>query len=124
MDSRAVRQIFTLANSFKEGDLAVGGTRDDRVREDARAALGAITVGEIRQTAFVEDDVTTALDRSRDPRFDRDLDQLTVTQLKTALLGLLSFHQYARSHSIRQLARIPGGNKLTWSHHWRKCCQT
>jgi hypothetical protein len=33
MDSQALRQLFVLANAFKEGDLAVGGTRDDRVRE-------------------------------------------------------------------------------------------
>src|SRR5262245_60505704 len=87
MDSRALRQIFTLANAFKEGDLAVGGTRDDRVREEARQALRAVTVGEIRQTAFLEDDVTTVLERSRDRRFDGDLDPLTVTQLKSVLLG-------------------------------------
>src|SRR4051812_41042609 len=87
MDSRALREIFTLANAFKEGDLAVGGTRDDRVREDARQALRAITVGEIRQTAFIEDNVTSVLDRWRDRRFDGDLDPLTVVQLKRALLG-------------------------------------
>ena len=53
MDSRTLRQIFTLANAFKEGDLAVGGTRDDRVREEARRALGAVTVGEIRRAKGV-----------------------------------------------------------------------
>jgi ethanolamine ammonia-lyase large subunit len=87
MDSRALRQIFTLANAFKEGDLTVGGTRDDRVREEAREALRALTVREIRQTTFIEDDVTSALERSRDRRFDGDLDPLTVTQLKSVLLG-------------------------------------
>jgi ethanolamine ammonia-lyase large subunit len=87
MDSRALRQIFTLANAFKEGDLTVGGTRDDRVREEAREALRALTVREIRQTTFIEDDVTLALERSRDRRFDGDLDPLTVTQLKSVLLG-------------------------------------
>ena len=87
MDSRALRQIFTLANAFKEGDLAVGGTRDDRLREEARQALRAVTVGEIRQTEIIEDEVTIVLDRLRDRRFDGDLDPLTVTQLKSALLG-------------------------------------
>src|SRR5215831_17632828 len=87
MDSCALRQIFTLANAFKEGDLAVGGTREDRVREEARHALRAVTLGEIRQTAFLEDDVTRLLERSRDRRFDGDLDPLTVTQLKSVLLG-------------------------------------
>jgi hypothetical protein len=75
MDSRALRQIFTLANAFKEGDLAVGGMREDRVREEARQALRAVTAGEIRRTAFLEDDVTMVLERSRDRRFDGDLDR-------------------------------------------------
>src|SRR5690349_13907246 len=87
MDSRALRQIFTLANAFKEGDLAVGGTRDDRLREEAREALRAVTVREIRQTAFIEDDVTIALERSRDRCLDGDLDPLTVAELKSVLLG-------------------------------------
>ncbi len=41
MSDRALRQLFLLANAFKEGDLAVGGTRDDDVRADARRALSA-----------------------------------------------------------------------------------
>src|SRR5262245_62197640 len=87
MDTHALRQIFTLANAFKEGDLAVGGTRDDRVREEARQVLRAVTVGEIRQTAFLEDDVTSALERSRDRRFDGDLEPLTVERLRRVMVG-------------------------------------
>jgi hypothetical protein len=30
MDSAALRRVFALANAFKEGDLSVGGTTDDR----------------------------------------------------------------------------------------------
>ena len=87
MSDRTLRQIFLLANAFKEGDLAVGGTRDDDVRADARRALSAVTLGEIRRTVFVDDAVTASLDRSRDRRFDADLDPLTVAQLRTLLLG-------------------------------------
>ena len=32
--------------AHQEGDLAVGGTREDRVREQAREALRAVTVRE------------------------------------------------------------------------------
>jgi ethanolamine ammonia-lyase large subunit len=87
MTDRALRQLFVLANAYKEGDLAVGGTPDEDVRADARRALGAVTVGEIRRTVFVDDVVTTSLDRSRDRRFDADLDPLTVAQLRAVLLG-------------------------------------
>src|SRR5262252_1516736 len=87
MTDRALRQLFVLANAYKEGDLAVGGTRDEDVRADARHALGAITIAEIRRTVVVDDAVTTCLDRSRDRRFDADLDPLTVAQLKAVLIG-------------------------------------
>ena len=87
MSDRALRQLFLLANAFKEGDLAVGGTRSDDVRADARRALSAVTLGEIRRTVFVDDAVTASLDRSRDRRFDADLDALTAAQLRTLLLG-------------------------------------
>src|SRR5215471_18127279 len=87
MDSRALRQTLALANAFKEGDLAVGGTLDDRVREDARHALSRLTFAEIRKTVLIDDEVTGALERSRSCRFDGDLDPLTVAQMKDALLG-------------------------------------
>jgi ethanolamine ammonia-lyase large subunit len=87
MTDRAFRQMFVLANPFKEGDLSVGGTTSDDVRVDARRSLGAVTVGEIRRTVFVDDAITASLDRSRDRRFDAELDALTVAQLRVILLG-------------------------------------
>ena len=63
MDSQVLRRLFSLANPFKEGDLAVGGTTDDRLREDARRLLLTTTVGDIRRTVLVEDGVTAALER-------------------------------------------------------------
>lgn len=79
--------LFALANAFKEGDLAVGGTADERLRNDARRELLGLTLGTIRRTAFVDDGVTAALDRSRDRQFDGELDHLTIHQLKAMLLG-------------------------------------
>jgi hypothetical protein len=37
--SQSACQIFVLANEFKEGDLNVGGTRDDQIRREGREAL-------------------------------------------------------------------------------------
>lgn len=87
MDARELRRNLVLANAFKEGDLLVGGTADDLVREDARRALVATRVADIRRVAVVEDGVTAALERSRDRRYDGDLDPLTVQHLKDLLLG-------------------------------------
>src|SRR2546428_8919216 len=82
-----LRRVFTLANAFKEGDLAVDGTTDDRVREEARRVLLATTVGDIRRAVLVDDGVTAALERSRDRRLDGDLDAFTIARVKAILLG-------------------------------------
>ena len=82
MDGQSARRLFVLANAFKEGDMAVGGTTDDRIRQDARRQLLATTIGDIRRTVFVGDALSEALERSRDRRADSDLDALTVSRLK------------------------------------------
>jgi ethanolamine ammonia-lyase large subunit len=82
-----LRRLFTLANAFKEGDLLVGGTRDDVVREAARRELLHTRVGDIRRTAFIEDQVSEALETTRDRRHDAALDPLTIGELKQTVLG-------------------------------------
>ena len=82
-----MRQTFVLANAFKEGDLLVGGTRDDRVRADARRAILGSRILEIRRTRFVDDGVSEALERSLDRRIDAEIGSLTIEQLKAMLLG-------------------------------------
>ena len=80
-------QLFVLANEFKEGDLLVGGTRDELVRREARAALASIRLGEIGRVAFVEDRITEALARSLDRQVAIDLSGLTLAGLKRILLS-------------------------------------
>ena len=83
----ALRRTFLLANAFKEGDLPLGGTRDDVVRSEARQQLLAYRVGDIRRAMFVEDSVSEALEQTRDRAHDSQLDPLTVAQLKETLLS-------------------------------------
>src|ERR1044072_8560137 len=80
-------QIFVLANEFKEGDLNVGGTRDDDVRREARDTLAALSLGEIARADFVEDQVTDALHQSLDPQLAGKVAPLTVAELKRILLS-------------------------------------
>jgi ethanolamine ammonia-lyase large subunit len=80
-------QIFVLANEFKEGDLNVGGTRDDHVRREARGALAALSLGDIARADFVEDEVTEALHRSVDPQLADEVAHLTVAELQRILLS-------------------------------------
>jgi len=63
MTGHQLRRTFTLASAFKEGDLQVGGTADDHVRQEARRVLLASIVGDIRRTPLIEDGVTAALER-------------------------------------------------------------
>jgi ethanolamine ammonia-lyase large subunit len=87
MDAHELRRTLSLANAFKEGDAALGGTSDDRVRHDARQALLATTIGAIQATPLIDDGVTVALQRSRNRRLDGDIISLTVAQARAALLG-------------------------------------
>lgn len=80
-------QIFALANEFKEGDLAVGGTMDEGVRKEARAQLGTIKLGEIARAALVEDEVSETLAASLNSNLAAEISDLTVNELKGALLG-------------------------------------
>jgi ethanolamine ammonia-lyase large subunit len=87
MARNQLSQIFVLANEFKEGDLNVGGTRDDHVRREAREALGALSLGEIARAEFVEDQVTEALHRSLHPELAGKVAHLTVAELRQILLS-------------------------------------
>ena len=87
MTGDELRRTFTFASAFKEGDLAVGGTADDRLRDEARRALLATTVGDIRRSPLIDDGVTAALDGSRDRHLDAELGPMTIAQLKGALVG-------------------------------------
>ncbi|HEX8686812.1 MAG TPA: ethanolamine ammonia-lyase subunit EutB, partial [Pyrinomonadaceae bacterium] len=80
-------RTFALANEFKEGDLLVGGTRDESVRGAARSALGALTLGALSATALVEDGLSEALAASLDRRLAAEISSLTVGGLKAVLLG-------------------------------------
>jgi ethanolamine ammonia-lyase large subunit len=88
MDPGTLRLTLALASAFKEGDRSLVGEADDRVREDARRALLATTVGDIQATVLIDDRVSELLQRSRDRRFDAEFRLLTIGRVREALLGL------------------------------------
>src|SRR5262245_13587913 len=87
MDPGTLRLTLALASAFKEGDRSLVGEADDRVREDARRALLATTVGDIHATTLIDDRVSELLQRSRDRRFDAEFHLLTIGRVREALLG-------------------------------------
>jgi ethanolamine ammonia-lyase large subunit len=86
MDPRELRHALVVANPFKEGDLLVGGTRDDGERAAARRELGATTIGTIDSTRLVDDGVSEALSRSIDRPIQQSLAPLTIDALARLLL--------------------------------------
>ena len=79
--------VFVSANEFKEGDLIVGGTRDEYVRRDARSLLGSLRLGELRRAVFVQDGVSDFLGSALDQKAATEISELTVAELKRLLLG-------------------------------------
>lgn len=87
MNRRDLLQAFVFANEFKEGDLLVGGTRDEHARREARALVGALRLGDITKAVFVEDGVGEALGRSLNPQLAAVISHLTINDLKSILLS-------------------------------------
>ena len=119
MDSAALRRHFTLANDFKEGDLAIGGTADDRIRAEARDALRATTLATLRRAILVDDGVTDALERSRDRQLDGRLDPLTIADVRALLLGrggaawAATYAPALTSETIAALVKVMSGDELS-----------
>src|SRR5215471_13108388 len=87
MQRQELLTTFILANAFKEGDLALGGTRDEQVRAEARQALAALRVQDIMATPCVDDGVSDALRRALNPTLVRDIEPLTMAEVRRILLG-------------------------------------
>lgn len=87
MSHDELRSLLVLSNTMKEGDLALGGTLDERLRAEARAALVSLRIGELGPAALLDDGVSIALARSLDPERRAELSSLTVGELKRGLLG-------------------------------------
>lgn len=87
MNPQHLKQLFVHANEFKEGDLLVGGTRDDRERDEARQMVAALGIDEIARTALVEDQLSDALARSLDSSLAAEVNHLTIAELRRILLS-------------------------------------
>jgi ethanolamine ammonia-lyase large subunit len=87
MDQQELKRIFVQANEFKEGDLAVGGTRDDYERREARRSLSALRVEEITGAQLIEDSISGALTRTLNSNLEAEISNLTVREIKGILLG-------------------------------------
>jgi ethanolamine ammonia-lyase large subunit len=87
MNPQPLKHLFVCANEFKEGDLLVGGTRDDHERDAARRMVAALRVGELARTTLVEDSLSDALSRSLDSSLAAEVSQITIAELRRILLS-------------------------------------
>jgi ethanolamine ammonia-lyase large subunit len=119
MGPTELRRTLVLANAFKEGDLLVDGTRDDYVRQQARRMLVGTTLGDIRRTTLVDDGVSEALARSLDRQRCRELDPLTIGELKSLLIDPAAPDWVRRhrdgltSEAIAAVARVMTNDELS-----------
>ena len=114
------RLTFALANAFKEGDLAVGGTHDDYVRTEARRAILGTSLRTIRSNTLVDDGVSEVLARSVDRDTADVLDLLTVGDVKARLLGadgsawLMRYQRGLTSETIAACAKVMSDEELAF----------
>ena len=87
MTPQELRRTFVLANEFKEGDRLVGGADDPAVRAEARRSIAAMRLREIVSSAFVDDGVSDALERSLNPHMIAAVSNLTVEEVQRILLS-------------------------------------
>jgi ethanolamine ammonia-lyase large subunit len=119
MDAGELRLTFALANAFKEGDLLVGGTRDDRVRDDARRSILGLTLHSIRTTPLVHDGVSDTLAQSLDAERARQIDALTIAQLRGILLGadaarwVATYRHALPSETIAAVVKVMTNDELS-----------
>lgn len=119
MNSQELLQILALANEFKEGDLRVGGTVDDSVRWQARAQLGALSLGEISRTTLVEDEVSETLDGSLNFNLSAEISTLTINELKGILLSpgahawVSRYREGMASHVIAAVVKVMTNEELS-----------
>lgn len=119
MQSRELIDLLTLANEFKEGDMTLGGTRDQQVRRDARRVLASVKLGDIAATRIIDDRVSESLARSINPQLASQVANLTLDHLKRILLagdGARWAAQYAEgltSEAIAALVKIMSDDELS-----------
>ncbi|MGH8601412.1 MAG: ethanolamine ammonia-lyase subunit EutB [Gammaproteobacteria bacterium] len=118
MDRENFLLTLVLANDFKEGDLALGGSLDQQTRADARAALAAINLGTLARSAIVEDSVSAALSRSISP-LPINIARLSLGEVKRTILtpdgvGWVEAHRaYLSSEIIAVLVKLMSNIELS-----------
>jgi ethanolamine ammonia-lyase large subunit len=87
MEKKKLLEILLLASEFKEGDVLLGGTKDEVLRKAAREELSAVSVGEINRTVLIGDGVSYAFAKHRKRKLAAHIEHLTIGEVKQILIG-------------------------------------
>lgn len=118
MERRRLLEILTAANTFKEGDLLVGGTRDDDARRAAREELSALCVGDLNRTALIDDGVSETLAAHLKKNVAKKIERLSLSEVKKILLGtscarfVAAYRDGLGSVSIAALVKVMTNDEL------------
>lgn len=118
MKRKKLLEILTLANDFKEGDISLGGTRDEKIRFAARQELSALCVGDINRAVFVEDEVSEVLEGHLRRSASSKIEHLTIDEVKKILLGehgpafVGGYRDGLSSESISALVKVMTNDEL------------
>lgn len=102
-------ELLAKSNEFKEGDLLVGGTRDELERKEARQVLSGLRLGDISSFDLVDDGVSEALKASQDVQLAAEISNVTLKELKGILLGSSGLNwvrRYGEGLSSEQIACV------------------
>jgi ethanolamine ammonia-lyase large subunit len=119
MNREKLLELFVKANEFKEGDLVVGGTRNELERKDARLILSTLRLGEISKVDIVEDAVSEVLTGFLNKDLAAEISHLSIGQLKEILLDkngsdwIRRYSDGLASEQIACLAKVMTNSELS-----------
>lgn len=112
MKSKRLLEILAAANEFKEGDISVGGTRDEKMRFAARQELSATRIGKINASELVEDGISDVFTEYLDTDLAQEIAHFSVAEVKDILLGsdgarfAKNYHRGLKSETIAAIVKV------------------
>ena len=85
------RKTHHFTNTFepfqRRRRTAIGGTKDESIKEKARHELSSLTINQITHIVLIDDEVSSALRSEINPNLLNEIGALTLSQLKALLLS-------------------------------------
>ena len=107
------RKTHHFTNTFepfqRRRRTAIGGTKDESIKEKARHELSSLTINQITHIVLIDDEVSSALRSEINPNLLNEIGALTLSQLKALLLSQQCsewVHKYRMGLSSEVIAAV------------------